>query len=295
MFFRNFYPEKLSKDRVPNIHILVRCGIGDIYTFLTRIPSLKKEYPESRIYFHVGGWDCIPRLIAEVLKPYRCIDGIHLLEGYVGRSDRRMKRMIRFIESKAMKGDIILNWIPLDTPLQYQMQLPFSPSVFPEDEKRVSDFFNEKKLRDSSVIAIHPISTKGNANSFEEARFLNQEKWKIMTDHLVERGHKLLLIGAKGEEHGLVVDEKNIFSFQGSTVRETIFALTQVSGILSTNSWTWEVAAYCGLPASVIWGVNYHHLPLHIPEDKPLSNVQFETDMNANPREIASRFLQLLS
>ena len=293
LFFRN-YPEKIDSNRVPNIHILVRCGIGDLYAHITRLPSLQKEYPNSRIYFYVGGGSIIPQLLADVLAPYPSISGVHVLEGYWKRSERRMKRMLKYIRSNTYEGDIVLNWIPTEAPLSYPMNVPFSPRVYKEDEEFVDEFFEKNGLGNSNTIAIHPISTKGNAQTFEKDRFWESEKWIFMVNKLIDNGYKILLLGAQGEEHGIQVDQENIFSFQGTTIRQTISALTKVKGLLCTSSWTWEVPAYHGLPVAVLWGVRYEHSRFLLPENQKLENVYIETNMQTDPSKFCQGFLDLL-
>ena len=294
MFFRNSYPEKVDPNRIPNIHILARCGIGDMYAFLTRISSLQKKYPKSKIYFYIGGWKEIPFFISEVLAPYHFIDGVFVLEGYYRRSKRRMGRMIRFIKSKALKGDIIENWILPENFLKYPMNLPFAPTVYEEDQLFVNDFFSRHGLTEKNTVAIHPISTKGNADTFEAERFWDSNKWQQMVDILIEKGYKILLLGAKGEDHNIRIDNQNVFNFQGTSIRQTMASLVKVKGILCTSSWTWEVPAYYGLAVTVLWGVRYQHSAVLLPEGRPLKNTYIETNMKTEPRDLCLRFIRLL-
>ena len=52
LFTKKVEPERERKD----IHILMRCGIGDTLAYLARLNSLLRVYPGSRVYFHVGGF-----------------------------------------------------------------------------------------------------------------------------------------------------------------------------------------------------------------------------------------------
>jgi hypothetical protein len=58
-----FTKVEIERDK-KDIHILIRCGIGDTLAYLARLDSLLKVYPQSRIYFHVGGFRKIPEMIA---------------------------------------------------------------------------------------------------------------------------------------------------------------------------------------------------------------------------------------
>ena len=295
MFYFNRYPETVSQTRTPCIHILVRCGIGDIFTFLTRLPALKEKYPGSRIYFHVGGWAGIPIAIADVLKPYsREVDGVFVLEGYQGHSERRMNRMLRYLKTRMLPGDVLLNWIPQRAPFEYEMRLPFRPRLFKEDKEFVESFFKEKGLSEDNVIAVHPITTKGNSSDFEEERFWSKDRWQTIVDILKGKGFKLLLIGAKGEEYGIKADDKDIYSFQGTEIRQTISALTMVRGLVGTNSWCWEVTGYMGKPVGVVWPLRPEDIDLHVPEGKPMENAIFEVEKQGDPVGFCERFLKML-
>lgn len=285
--FRKTEIERDKKD----IHILIRCGIGDTLAYLARLDSLLKMYPQSRVYFHVGGFRKIPEMIAELLLPDRRVYGVRLLYGYDRQSPRLEKKVLKKIRDYAVPGDIVESWTPDEYPLRYPLQHPFAPELFPEDHKAADEFLQNNGLRAGEALGIHPITTRGNAGAFDEKRYWPQEKWHALADYLQSKGERLLLFGAHGEEYGLRVDGQKIISAQGLPLRTTIALLTRVKGLIGTNSWCWEVTAYSGKPIISLWFTFPQNIRLYVPEKK--DHTQFFTEKSVTVEEVAAAYERL--
>jgi ADP-heptose:LPS heptosyltransferase len=286
-----FTKVEIERDK-RDIHILIRCGIGDTLAYLARLDSLLKVYPQSRIYFHVGGFRKIPEMIAELLLPDRRVYGVRLLYGYESQSPRREKKVLKKIRSITVPGDIVESWTPDEYPLRYPLQYPFMPELFPEDHKAADEFLKKNGIATGEALGIHPITTRGNAGAFDEKRYWPQEKWHALVDHLHSKSERLLLFGAQGEEYGLNVDGQKIISAQGLPLRTTIALLTRVKGLIGTNSWCWEVTAYSGKPIISLWFTFPQNIRLYVPEQK--DHTHFFTDRDVGVPDVIAAYERLI-
>jgi ADP-heptose:LPS heptosyltransferase len=280
--------ERQRKD----IHILIRCGIGDTLAYLARLNSLLEKYPEHRVYFHVGGYKHIPEMIAELLQPDRRVYGTRILYGYDRQSVRLEKKVLKKIRDIAVQGDIVESWTPDEYPLRYRLQYPFRPELFPEDHAEADEFLRKNNLKPDEALGIHPITTRGNAGAFDEKRNWPQERWHALVGHLLSRGERLILFGAHNEEYGLHVDGKQIVSAQGLPLRTTVALLMRIKGLISTNSWCWEVTAYSGKPIISLWFTFPQNIRLYVPEKK--DHVKFFTEKSTEVNEVISAYEQLI-
>lgn len=281
-------PDRARKD----IHILIRCGIGDTLAYLARLNSLLRMYPDSRIYFHVGGFSRIPEMIAELLLPDHRVYGVRLLYGYDRQSPRLEKKVMNNIRSFAVPGDIVESWTPDEYPLRYPLEHPYLPELFAEDHAAADDFLRRNGLANGEAVGIHPITTRGNAGAFDEKRYWPQDKWHGLVDHLLKRGERLILFGAQGEEYGIEVDGKHIVSAQGLPLRQTIALLTRVRGLIGTNSWCWEVAGYAGKPIISLWFTFPQNIRLYVPEKR--DHLRFFTERGTELSEVIQAYEQLM-
>lgn len=280
-------PERLRKD----IHILIRCGIGDTLAYLARLNSLLRVYPDHRIYFHVGGFRNIPEMIAELMLPDRRIYGVRILYGYDRQSKRLEKKVLNKIRSIAVPGDLVESWTPDEYPLRYPLEHPFKPALFPEDHAAAEEFLSTHGLKEGEALGIHPITTRGNAGAFDEKRYWPQDKWHALVDHLKARGEKLILFGAHGEEYGLTVDGKHIVSAQGLPLRVTIALLMRIKGLIGTNSWCWEVTAYSGKPIISLFFTFPDNIRLYVPEKQ--DHLKFFTEKSVEVEEVKQAYERL--
>ncbi len=287
-----FTKTEIERDK-RDIHILIRCGIGDTLAYLARLDSLLKSYPQSRVYFHVGGFRKIPEMIAELLLPDRRVYGVRLLYGYDRQSPRLEKKVLKKIRSIAVPGDIVESWTPDEYPLRYALQHPFVPELFPEDHQAADEFLQKNGLRPGEALGIHPITTRGNAGAFDEKRYWPQEKWHALVDYLLSKGERLLLFGAEGEEYGLKVDGERIVSAQGLPLRTTIALLTRVRGLIGTNSWCWEVTAYSGKPIIALWFTFPQNIRLYAPPVQ--DHLQFFTDRATELSQVTAAYERLMA
>lgn len=281
-------PDRARKD----IHILIRCGIGDTLAYLARLDSLLALNPGARIYFHVGGYGRIPEMIAELLLPDRRVYGVRLLYGYDRQSPRLEKKVLNKIRAMTYPGDIVESWTPDEFPLRYPMQHPFMPELFSEDHQAADEFLRKNRLSPGEALGIHPITTRGNAGAFDEKRYWPQEKWHALVEHLLKRGERLILFGADGEEYGMKVDGEKIVSAQGLPLRQTMALLMRVKGLIGTNSWCWEVTGYAGKPIISLWFTFPQNIRLYTPLQN--EHLQFFTERTTELSEVVSAYERLV-
>ncbi len=281
---------EITRDR-RDIHILIRCGIGDTLAYLARLDSLLRVYPDSRVYFHVGGFRNIPEMIAELLLPDRRVYGVRLLYGYDRQSPRLEKKVLKKIREYATAGDIVESWTPDEYPLRYPLGHPFVPQLFPEDHAAADEFLRKHNLKAGEALGIHPITTRGNAGAFDEKRYWPQEKWHALVEHVLKKGERLILFGAHGEEYGLTIDGQKIISAQGLPLRTTIALLTKIKGLIGTNSWCWEVTAYSGKPIISLWFTFPQNIRLYVPEKR--DHTQFFTEKSVTVEEVVAAYERL--
>jgi ADP-heptose:LPS heptosyltransferase len=249
------------------------------------------DYP--RVYFYVGSYGEIPEMIAEVMQPDRRIYGCHILYGYVQGSERRQRIQLKRIRRNTFPGDIILNWVPDNSVVNLALAYPFTPQLFPEDHQAADEFLQKNNLQIGEAIGIQPITTRGNAGGFDEKRYWPQEKWHALVENLLNRGERLLLFGAAGEEYGLKVDGQKIVNAQGLPLRMTIALLTRVKGLIGTNSWCWEVTAYSGKPIISLWFTFPQNIRLYVPEER--RHTQFFTEKSVGVGEVIAAYERLMA
>ncbi|MCS6972724.1 MAG: hypothetical protein NZL89_06835, partial [Leptospiraceae bacterium] len=176
--------------------------------------------------------------------------------------------------------------------LRYPLQYPFIPALFPEDHAAAEKFLAENGLKPAEAIGIQPITTRGNAGAFDEKRYWPQEKWHSLVKYLLEKGERLILFGAEGEDYGLKIDGEKIVSAQGLPIRTTIALLLRVRGLIGTNSWCWQVVAYSGKPIIALWFTFPHNIRLYVPPVK--EHTQFFTERSVALDEVIASYNKLL-
>ena len=59
---------EVIKGDSPVFFINALCGLGDVVSHLTRLPAVKKKYPNHVIVFLLGGFGASPRLMKEMIE-----------------------------------------------------------------------------------------------------------------------------------------------------------------------------------------------------------------------------------
>ena len=297
---------EVIKGDSPVFFINALCGLGDVVSHLTRLPAVKKKYPNHVIVFLLGGFGASPRLMKEMIE--RQGEIALIIKNYTWHSQHdKMEEFIKKTYVKESRGDVYETWsfckeiFSNQEPsfMQYEMAFPYTyNSSTPQMLEGFSDFVNAK------TVVIKPFTTEGNAEGFEHDvennRFWSTEKWVCLIERLKSDGFFPIFIGLKKDLQDLPeqCQKKNIdfLDFTDRSIEETILIINNSNGCITTNSWEWQIAARCGLPTICVYLKNHFFLPVHVSQGpSPIwDNLYIETDtFNQEPESayhIASVF-----
>ena len=297
---------EVIKGDSPVFFINALCGLGDVVSHLTRLPAVKKKYPNHVIVFLLGGFGASPRLMKEMIE--RQGEIALIIKNYTWHSQHdKMEEFIKKTYVKEPRGDVYETWsfckeiFSNQEPsfMQYEMAFPYTyNSSTPQMLEGFSDFVNAK------TVVIKPFTTEGNAEGFEHDvennRFWSTEKWVCLIERLKSDGFFPIFIGLKKDLQDLPeqCQKKNIdfLDFTDRSIEETILIINNSNGCITTNSWEWQIAARCGLPTICVYLKNHFFLPVHVSQGpSPIwDNLYIETDtFNQEPESayhIASVF-----
>ena len=297
---------EVIKGDSPVFFINALCGLGDVVSHLTRLPAVKKKYPNHVIVFLLGGFGASPRLMKEMIE--RQGEIALIIKNYTWHSQHdKMEEFIKKTYVKESRGDVYETWsfckeiFSNQEPsfMQYEMAFPYTyNSSTPQMLEGFSDFVNAK------TVVIKPFTTEGNAEGFEHYvennRFWSTEKWVCLIERLKSDGFFPIFIGLKKDLQDLPeqCQKKNIdfLDFTDRSIEETILIINNSNGCITTNSWEWQIAARCGLPTICVYLKNHFFLPVHVSQGpSPIwDNLYIETDtFNQEPESayhIASVF-----
>ena len=297
---------EVIKGDSPVFFINALCGLGDVVSHLTRLPAVKKKYPNHIIVFLLGGFGASPRLMKEMIE--RQGEIALIIKNYTWHSQHdKMEEFIKKTYVKESRGDVYETWsfckeiFSNQEPsfMQYEMAFPYTyNSSTPQMLEGFSDFVNAK------TVVIKPFTTEGNAEGFEHDvennRFWSTEKWVCLIERLKSDGFFPIFIGLKKDLQDLPeqCQKKNIdfLDFTDRSIEETILIINNSNGCITTNSWEWQIAARCGLPTICVYLKNHFFLPVHVSQGpSPIwDNLYIETDtFNQEPESayhIASVF-----
>ena len=297
---------EVIKGDSPVFFINALCGLGDVVSHLTRLPAVKKKYPNHIIVFLLGGFGASPRLMKEMIE--RQGEIALIIKNYTWHSQHdKMEEFIKKTYVKESRDDVYETWsfckeiFSNQEPsfMQYEMAFPYTyNSSTPQMLEGFSDFVNAK------TVVIKPFTTEGNAEGFEHDvennRFWSTEKWVCLIERLKSDGFFPIFIGLKKDLQDLPeqCQKKNIdfLDFTDRSIEETILIINNSNGCITTNSWEWQIAARCGLPTICVYLKNHFFLPVHVSQGpSPIwDNLYIETDtFNQEPESayhIASVF-----
>lgn len=284
----------------PIFFINALCGLGDIVSHLTRLPAVKEKYPNHTVCFLLGGFGGSPRLMKEMIE--RQGEIALIIKNYTWHSQHdKMEEFIKKTYVKESRNDVYETWsfckeiFSNEEPsfMQYEMAFPYTynTSSTPEMLEGFSDFVNTK------TVVIKPFTTEGNAEGFEHdienKRFWSTEKWIFLIERLKNDGFFPIFIGLKKDLQDLPDEckKRNIdfLDFTDRSIEETILVINNSNGCITTNSWEWNIAARCGLPAICVYLKNHFFLPVHVPQGpSPIwDNLYIETDTFSQEPESA--------
>ena len=236
----------MHKDKV---WITVRCGFGDLITYLTRLPSVQKEYSGCDIVMCVDGYGQSPEWMREVCEACPQVSEVR-----VGWPTRKLMR-----EEGAEE---ILNWVPEDAPLPFSMCLPYLVAAPDVVHIKIEEEFS---LPWDRVLVMQPATTEGNNRGYELRRCWGERNWNYLSGKFIEEGWTVVWLGSEADK-GYVAAPDEVVDLRGSlSILETISVIEHSFGCIAINSWIWEVAAYAGIPTVCIYLTDHHFIRLHVP------------------------------
>jgi hypothetical protein len=226
--------------------IKVQGGIGDMVSYLTRIPSYKRIKNINKVYFNqVSGWRDVPLLIIEILQP--CISNGYINGIILGQVNSELPCLIE-------------DWRPDNSSLSYPMQLPFIMPTYQSDEINIPQLYNKK------ICCINPVTASGNFKGYTEYRYLPKYDWIEICKHLKKLGYYIIYIGGSSDK-GYIPQEYIDLDLAGLIpIRQTVSILKKCHLCVCTNSWPGEVTSYAGIPTVYLYYTNKHWIPLHFPK-----------------------------
>ena len=293
----------MSGDRQPIFNILALCGIGDILSLITRIPSVQQKYPDHQIKFFLGGFGRSPQFMKEIIEA----EGyeVSLIKNLTFHN--QLPQMREFIKDNAVQeGDEFQDWSFCEEIFQNKspifMQYPMAERY--DYEYRKGAFKDEIGLvHPENMVAIQPLTKSGNAEGFEsdveKGRFWSQDNWRHIIKCLVEDDFVPLFTGYGDEDWELVnyCKEKKIkhVNCTAYNIQDTFEILSRCVGNIATNSWTWEITSRLNIPTICMYFKNHFFIQNHMP-DGPSSlwdNTFIETDQNVDPYDIYNTWKQM--
>jgi len=266
------------------IHLLARCGIGDIVSHLSRLESIKQQNNDKDVRFWIGGYKNIPQLCKQILDNHGTQCDIVVGWENISQNDLIKKHFVeKFPNDKVIdlnfELDIFSNKIP--DFFKYEMQFPF---------KYKGEEFQDNFLDDQAIIGIHA-NTKIGAPDFDHGgkRFWPEEKWIELINKFTRMGYKVVILGSENDKLEKLKETGEIKSFCGKlNVNQTIWLINKCSRFIGTNSWMWEVAAFNEIPTVCLYFTNTFFASLHIPykESSISENLYIETDSNITTDKI---------
>jgi hypothetical protein len=264
------------------IHIVARCGIGDILSHIAKIDDIKHKHSQDKIKFWIGGYKNIPLLCNEILT-YNGIES-QVIKGW---SDISQNETVKnFIKSGIKNDDVLLDFnFEIDifnkrTPKcnEYEMTFPY---------KYVGEEFKNSFFDYDKIVGIQAY-TKTGAPDFDHngQRFLSNEKWKELIQELVNEDYKVAIFGSQNDSIEGIKEGKYIQSFCGNlSINKTIYAIDKCSRFVGTNSWMWEVAAFKPIRTICLYFTNTFFKQLHIPT-YDIKTLLIEEDSNIKINKI---------
>ena len=234
--------------------IKISCGIGDLITYLARLPEFRKTENVDHLHLWVaGGFKDTP---------------MHLL------AVARMCPQVNSVSLKPENVDKNFDWIPDDNPLKYPMQIPYYTASSENIE-----------LPSGKHCLIQPVTSLGSFEGFVESRYLPPEGWAAICDRVHAYGYKIIQVGAFEERDylGKYANKVDTNWCGLMTVAETIRLAQKCHMCVATNSWVWEVSAYAQIPTLCLYYTNYDkwcriHVPKFLPPMHGIPTLRIEPE-----------------
>lgn len=266
-------------------NIVIACGLGDIFMFLTRLDDFFEKNPE---YTSVKFWSWIhhPKLAKELVSLSKHKVSIFSLEdmqdylreiipeevlpnaekffikqnvGGVG-VDKYLEFINRFFPN-------LESWSWVGTYKKYNTTYPFCLDV-------------EATKREKEYIIVHPISSTVKTEKAE--RTWSTTRWGraigMIRDHCINE--EVIIIGTDKDkvEGPRDFPAKGVTDLRGKTsLTETIGLINGAKVVVGINSWPTLMAYWNNTPTYVQWFVQQQFLDTHVPQDiNKMHHVHFE-------------------
>lgn len=247
--------------------ILQLAGFGDTLSAITRLPAVKKKYPEHEIVFYLGGFGKSVEFSKQQIER----------EGYKANIIKNLNFHVQLEEIRNLlkktlnDGDILEDWSFCEDifqnkePVFYQYDMQF-PYQYKTTKNTIDNTSNK-------IIAIHPLTKSGNVDGFESdvknGRFWDRRYWYSLCAKLCNEGYIPAFVGHGDEDWGLIEELTNegykvLDKRMG--VEETISFLQTVDGGIFCNSWDWEVTSRAGIPTFCFYTKNQFFIQNHVPK-----------------------------
>lgn len=278
-----------------NKNVSVACGLGDLFTFFTRLDDFFDTHPEYKsisfwTWLHTPG---LAQEMAEYVKhdvdiftvkdmteylekliPAEQLDGArnHFIKQHSGGVgvDKYMKFLNTFFPH-------LEEWIYLPVYEKYKSTYPFMLDVPVETYGK-------------PYIIIHPFSAT--VKTEKEERTWSPHRWAKVVDMILKYTTvDVFIIGAKSDkiEVGKVFkDHERLYDMRGEwSFSETISYIYGAKAVLGINSWPTFMALWAEIPTYSQWFVQHQLIPSHHPKPvEELEHLVIEYNRTQDPSEI---------
>jgi len=255
-------------------NISIACGLGDLFTFLTRLDNFFENNPE---YNSIKFWTWLhhPKLAkelvsldkhdVEIFSVDQMVDYLenHIPEEYLESArehfikqnfggvgvDKYLKFMNTFFPN-------IEEWIYLPVYNKYRSQYPYKlENITP-------------KVLNKKHIVVHPFSTTVKTEKPE--RTWSTKRWGGLLN-IIKKYYpdfEIVLIGTSKDkiEGARDFSTNNFLDLRGKiSLTESIEYIYGASFVLGINSWSTAMSAWAGIPTYSQWFVQHQLIPTHFP------------------------------
>lgn len=274
-------------------NIVIACGIGDIFTFLTRVDDFFDKNPEyTSIRF--WAWNHSPELAKELVELsdhsisiFSVEDMVNYLkdtmppeflpqaEKFFIKQNRGGSGVDKYMEFINRFFPNLEQWVWIGVYNKYATRYPYCLETPKPDRER-------------DYIVVHPVSHTVKTEKPE--RTWSTTRWgrilKMMSSYCLNED--IILIGTRYDkiEGSNEFPSKGIIDTRGKlTLTETISLVNNAKAFVGINSWPALMALWNTTPTYVQWFVQHQFLDTHLPQPKDkLPNAIFELGEKGHPK-----------
>jgi hypothetical protein len=261
-------------------NVVVACGLGDLFTFLTRLDNFfenNKEYTSIRFWTWLHSPDLAKELVDldhHDVEVFSLEDMTRYLEETIPESQAEHAKQFFIKQNRGGVGvDKYLQFIQRFFPnLEQWVYLPVYDkytTTFPYKMANVTP-----TVRENPYIVVHPYSTT--VKTEKEERKWSPKRW----------GHLIKLINNYYGKYDVIIIGTNKDKIEGphdfprgtvdlrgkTTLTEAISLIYGASAVAGTNSWSTLISTWAEIPTYVQWFVQHQLIPTHNP--KPITDLK---------------------